>query len=81
MDKLRFEEAQRLMDSIKRFNDYLGQVDKTDTIYYRTPDMDGGYTSGRYIAFYESEKGDIKEAIKSYYQTKIQELEKQFEEL
>ena len=50
-------------------------------IYFKTPDMDGGFTPGGYYKFSEEAKGDIKTAIKDYYRIKINQLYKQFEEL
>ena len=66
------------MKKIERINNEIKRVEKTDTIYFRTPDMDGGYTQGKYVKFYEEAKGEIKEALKGYYQKKINELNNQF---
>lgn len=76
-----FEKAQKIKKDIERINNEMERVEKTDTIYFRTPDMDGGFTSGQYVKFYEEAKGEIKEALKGYYQGKINELNKQFEAL
>lgn len=78
MEKERFEKAQDIMKKIERINNEIERVEKTDTIYFRTPDMDGGYTQGKYVKFYEETKGEIKEALKGYYQKKINELNNQF---
>lgn len=81
MDKETYKKAKDIMAKIERFNDYIERVEKTDEIYYRTPDMDGGFTPGKYCKFNEETGGDIKAAIKDYYQIKINQLYKQFDEL
>lgn len=78
MEKETFEKAQAIMKKIERINNEIERVEKTDTIYFRTPDMDGGFTQGQYVKFYEEAKGEIKEALKGYYQKKINELNNQF---
>ena len=78
MEKETFEKAQAIMKKIERINNEIERVEKTDTIYFRTPDMDGGFTQGQYVKFYEEAKGEIKEALKDYYQKKINELNNQF---
>jgi hypothetical protein len=78
MEKETFEKAQAIMKKIERINNEIERVENTDTIYFRTPDMDGGFTQGQYVKFYEEDKGEIKEALKDYYQKKINELNNQF---
>lgn len=81
MNKETYEKAKEITGKIERLNDYIERVEKTDEIYYRTPDMDGGFTTGKYCKFGEEAKGDIKAAIKNYYEIKINQLNKEFEEL
>lgn len=81
MYKETYDKAKEIADKIERLNRCIERVEKTDEIYYKTPDMDGGFTPGKYYKFDEESKGDIKAAIKEYYQIKINQLNKQFEEL
>ena len=81
MKKETYEKAKEIMNKIERLNREIEHVEKTDEIYYKTPDMDGGFTPGGYYKFSEEAKGDIKAAIKDYYKIKINQLYKQFEEL
>lgn len=81
MDREKFNQAKEIIQKIEKLQDLIDRVDKTDSIYYKTPDMDGGYTPGRYVEFYESAKNEIKEAMKSYFQSKINEFNKEFERL
>lgn len=81
MDKETYKKAKEIMQKIERLNNNIERVEKTDGIYFKTPDMDGGFTPGKYYEFDEEAKGDIQEAIKEYYQIKINQLNKQFEEL
>ena len=81
MKKETYEEAKEIMNKIERLNREIEHVEKTDEIYYKTPDMDGGFTPGGYYKFDEEAKGDIKAAIKDYYRMRINQLNKQFEEL
>lgn len=81
MKKETYEKAKEIMNKIERLNMEIEHVEKTDEIYYKTPDMDGGFTPGSYYSFDEEAKGDIKVAIKDYYRIKINQLYKQFEEL
>lgn len=81
MDKERFNKAKEILQQIEHIEGLIKKVDETDSIYYKTPDMDGGYTPGRYCEFYDSEMEDVKEVLKSYFQCKIDELNKDFEAL
>lgn len=81
MNKETYTKAKEIMQKIERLNNNIEKVEKTDEIYYRTPDMDGGFTPGKYCKFNEEAGGDIKAAIKDYYRIKINQLYKQFEEL
>lgn len=81
MKKETYEKAKEIMNKIERLNREIEHVEKTDEIYFKTPDMDGGFTPGGYYKFSEEAKGDIKTAIKDYYRIKINQLYKQFEEL
>lgn len=81
MKKETYEKAKEITDKIERLKREIEHVEKTDDIYYKTPDMDGGYTPGKYIKFGEEAKDDIKAAIKDYYRIKINQLNKEFEEL
>lgn len=81
MKKETYEKAKEIMNKIERLNREIEHVEKTDEIYYKTPDMDGGFTPGNYYKFDEETKDDIKAAIKDYYRIKINQLYKQFEEL
>lgn len=81
MKKETYEKAKEIMNEIERLNRIIERVEKTDDIYYKTPDMDGGFTPGVYCSFNKEAKDDIKSAIKDYYRIKINQLHKQFEEL
>lgn len=43
--------------------------------------MDGGYTPGQYCRFYKEDTEDMKRSIIGYFEEKINQLNKQFEEL
>lgn len=81
MNREKFKQAKEIIQKIEKLQDLIDRVDKTDSIYYKTPDMDGGYTPGKYVEFYESARNEIKEAMKSHFQNKIDELNKEFERL
>lgn len=81
MKKEVFDKAKEIWENIRNLENEINRVEETDTIYYKTPDMDGGYTPGHYCEFYEQSRGHIKEAIKKYYQESIEKLKKQFDEL
>ena len=44
MKKETYEKAKEIMNEIERLNRIIERVEKTDDIYYKTPDMDGGFT-------------------------------------
>ena len=81
MEKDKYEKAKKIMLKIEDLEHEARKVEETGTVYYKTPDMDGGFTPGQYVAFYEEAKGRIKEAIMAYYRQEISKLEQLFKEL
>lgn len=57
MEKETYQKAERIMLDIENIEHEIKLVENTDTVYYKTPDMDGGFTPGQYIAFHEGAKG------------------------
>lgn len=76
-----FAKAKEINQKIENIKYYIDKIEKTDKIYYKTPDMDGGFTPGRYYPFDEMVAGDIKKAIIKYYEAQIDKLKQQFEDL
>lgn len=81
MDKETFEKAKSILGEIEKAKETIEKIDKTDEIYYKTPDMDGGFTQGSFVKFYGNETGELKEYLKDFYRKKITVLNKRFEEL
>lgn len=81
MNKITFEKAKAILDEIDRAKSTIEKISKTDSIYYKTPDMDGGYTEGKFVAFYTRDEEDLKQALTEFFNGKISKLEQEFEAL
>ena len=81
MTEERYQRAYEIKQKIKELNGAIERVEKTDKIYYKSEDRDGGYTPGEYFEIYKDEASEIKEAIIGYFKEKTNRLNKEFEAL